>query len=724
MIYYQWNLYVKARLQYITLFKNLNVSKPLIYLFKPALGIYLILASTLALAQSHEVIVLIDTSGSMVETDPQNLRRPAVRLLSQMLPQETQASIAVFDSKAQSLLPFSTVDAQWKDKASQQSLNIHSKGQRTNIEAGLKYALNSFSKDAKSQSIVLLTDGKIDVSKDSSQNMQSRETILNTLLPQLQQRSIQVHTIGLSQAVDKDLLQRLALGSNGMSAIAENADDLMKLFIRAFDQSIATDRVPLNDNTFSVDQSVKEFTVLVFRGAENKPSELITPSKKVLSANNVMNSRWFSDKQYELITVSEPEAGQWQLVADTDPNNRVTVVSNLQLEVEGLPNNILKGQLVDLTFSLRDDNGVITNPALLSLLDINFKQDILGATPQSLTAAVTSHSNDKVLTPQDGLFHAKLAKTLSPGEHIFTVTVDGKTFQRQESKRARVFAQALEALVSQTTSNNGEAEYLLTLVPIQGLTDPKSLDITAKVKLPSEKMVPLDLTQTEYGSWSTPVPASEGQAEYKVFVQVAGKSQTGQSFSVTQGPISVDYNQPLAQPMEPAGDLFDSLNDTGNAQEQAAFKESLPESKPQPEPMAAKPAAAVTPVPSAEVKAPEPISEETPAVVAEPTATSWFNGKNMLIAAIVVGNLLLLVGGIFLYRKIMRKAQAQSDEEDRELLASVESAQQKVKQIDMPKPAPAAETQAEDLSAEADKISNMLEDMDSKNHNQDDQASS
>ena len=63
---------------------------------------------------AHEVAILIDTSGSMIQNDPKNLRKPAIRLASQMLPMGSKAGIWLFDSRARTLIRFNDVTAQWK----------------------------------------------------------------------------------------------------------------------------------------------------------------------------------------------------------------------------------------------------------------------------------------------------------------------------------------------------------------------------------------------------------------------------------------------------------------------------------------------------------------------------------------------------------------------------------------------------------------------------------
>jgi hypothetical protein len=72
-----------------------------------------------------DIRVLVDVSGSMKTTDPQNLRIPALKLLAELLPANATAGIWVFDQKVVPLMPVATVTPQWKQKARASAAKIH-----------------------------------------------------------------------------------------------------------------------------------------------------------------------------------------------------------------------------------------------------------------------------------------------------------------------------------------------------------------------------------------------------------------------------------------------------------------------------------------------------------------------------------------------------------------------------------------------------------------------
>ncbi|KKN16602.1 hypothetical protein LCGC14_0974140, partial [marine sediment metagenome] len=50
----------------------------------------------LTLPESPDIRIIVDISGSMKETDPNNLRQPAVRLLARVLPEGSTAGVWTF----------------------------------------------------------------------------------------------------------------------------------------------------------------------------------------------------------------------------------------------------------------------------------------------------------------------------------------------------------------------------------------------------------------------------------------------------------------------------------------------------------------------------------------------------------------------------------------------------------------------------------------------------
>lgn len=127
--------------------------------------------------QNSDIRVLIDVSGSMKKNDPKNLRLPALRLLVGLLPAQTAAAVWNFGTKTKLLVPLGPSNEQWKIKANQASKTIHSKDLYTNIGLALDAAIAGWGDkkpDSAPRSIILLTDGMVDISKDDKKNIAER----------------------------------------------------------------------------------------------------------------------------------------------------------------------------------------------------------------------------------------------------------------------------------------------------------------------------------------------------------------------------------------------------------------------------------------------------------------------------------------------------------------------------------------------------------------------
>lgn len=400
--------------------------------------------STPTVAKATDVRVVIDISGSMKKNDPANLRQPALELLLQLLPATSKAGVWTFGQYVNMLVPHGEVNDDWKAKASGKAVNIRSNGLFTNIgEALEKAAYDQINPKPDYQThIILLTDGMVDIDKNSQKNQLERERILQRVLPEIGASGYTLHTIALSDHADKELLDHLALTTGGVSAVAHTADELMKVFLRIFDQTAPAEQLPLSNNRFLVDSSIEEFTALIFREPGSPPTRLVSPEGTEYQFEQKAESvSWYRTDQYDLVTIQQPMEGEWSVLADVAPDSRITIVSNLNLFVNPLPNNVFWDQALDLSLRMQDQEGVITDADFLQLLTItgavhqlDQKIDQKSDQEAGLQAdqkEVWQQLLSKETPPSDGIYSASLDVFHEAARYKLSVVVDGKSFQRQ-----------------------------------------------------------------------------------------------------------------------------------------------------------------------------------------------------------------------------------------------------------------------------------------------------
>jgi len=404
--------------------------------------------------------VLIDVSGSMKRTDPENLRSSALRLLVGLLPETATAGVWTFGKFVNMSVPLGGVNSAWRDKARIEANNIHSFGLFTNIEEALQLSTFDWNKPDPNvqRSIILLSDGMVDVSKNEVVNKQSRDRIINTILPRLGHSNVTIHTVALSSEADHELLELIAVSTDGWYEKVEDANKLQRAFLRLFEKSSPTDTLPIEDNIFEVDKSIEDMTLLVFRDKKSKATRILMPGGKSLSKDeHPKHIKWHHENGFDLITINAPEAGAWRIDSKIDPDNRVMVVTNLKLSANKLPNHLLKGEELFLSAKLLQDNAPINEKKLLKYVDFNYNHSKPANNASSVPVLEPLLDNGKNPDEKagDGIYNAELT-LLKEGKHQLSVISEGPTFKREAFFIVNVHANLLKAEIAQVDVSKEE----------------------------------------------------------------------------------------------------------------------------------------------------------------------------------------------------------------------------------------------------------------------------
>lgn len=497
---------------------------------------------------AYDVRVLIDVSGSMKQNDPANLRGPALKLLANLLPPDSQGGVWIFAEKTAELAPLAPIDNDWKQQATQVASKIHSKGLFTNIESALESATENWEIPAPNtkRSLILLTDGVVDVSKKPGTSEASRERIVSSLLPEIQQWGAEILTIALSENADRELLEKLAFDTDGWHESVTSAEQLQRIFLKMSNKAAPRDSVPLKGNKFTVDESVNEFSALVFRKPHSKPTRLIGPDQTpIVGDNPPQNVRWQHEQGYDLITVEQPTAGEWRLAADVDPANQVMIVTDLKLDVPQLPNFAAADQPLEVVASFTEKGNQINRDDFLDLIRVSLKQtDDLGR--ERVWNMTRNHAE----------FRQAVADTLTAGTQTFELIADGKTFQREFSHTMNIVENPVKVDISaDATSVPGRV--LITLEPDESILDPDSVEISATLLTApeaSESLTPVE----GYDGWQFAIDKPQENTRLVINIKASGKTLTGESIEPRMAPVVIDdklIDRLFALPEEAAIDI-------------------------------------------------------------------------------------------------------------------------------------------------------------------------
>lgn len=481
-----------------------------------------------ALPEPQDVRIVVDISGSMKDSDPDNLRQPAVRLLARMLPDNARGGVWTFGQYVNMLVPSGEVTPKWRDTAVKRSSKINSVALRTNIGEALEVASDDFYGDRRFDNthFILLTDGVVDISKDAAVNARERNRILDNVVERIRSRGATIHTIALSKNADLALLERLAVETGGTFSVAPDADALNRVFAETLNTAAPQPEVPIENKRFRISEDVHEFTALIFHEGDNQPLALMTPDRKRITHDqHPDNVRWYAEGAYDLITVDEPAEGEWQVDGELGEQSRVTVVSDLRMAVSPVPNFFYTGEPVSIDASFYDDDKPITNPDFLGVLDV------------SLTLSTQDgRSGSKTLSgdtpPADGVYSDTIEKLSEPGTYDLKLTADGKTFARQFT--ARITLRPPASVSVEGEGSGSGSQYVLEVRPEHPDLDRSNAMVGVRVQPPGQggdgdfEPVPFD---QKAGVWRKVIKPSAGNGDYEVHVRFQGSTTDGQALN-------------------------------------------------------------------------------------------------------------------------------------------------------------------------------------------------
>lgn len=431
--------------------------------------------------------VLVDVSGSMRKTDPHNLRTTASALLVDLLPEDADAAIWTFAGNPLSLMPHGPVDEIWRRQARYAIPNIHSRGQFTNMQRVLEDATADWrasdsepGEAAPSRALLLLTDGVVDVAGGATESARARNAILSEVVPALQSANVAVHTVALSEAADMVLLKKLAETTGGRFELAEDAEDLSRIFLRMFEQSVARETVALRDGRFNIDAAIDEFTLVAFTPSTDSPITLNSPDGTALTSGNPpANVRWRRDAGYVVVTVREPQAGEWRLDGAEDPDNRVMIVTELALVLASLPSVMLHDESIRVRFYLTEKGVPISRRDLLEMLEA----EVRVGDGASIAATLDAAGRFEALIPAE-------SQALEAGnEYPLVARISAKTFERVVSKRIRIVENPLSLSLTLIGQDDDAAQAGVALLVNEDLVRPDTVRMVLSEHRPNASRV-------------------------------------------------------------------------------------------------------------------------------------------------------------------------------------------------------------------------------------------
>lgn len=474
------------------------------------------------LAQANtQFRIIVDASGSMLISDPDKLTPEALRLISQLAPEdESTLGVWLFGEAPRVLFPEAKVNTETKAKLANFLRNYTTEDVQTDLEAIIRMLLDTADlgdlPTGFNRHWILVTDGMVDISLDEAVNDASRERILNELTTQLVERGVHLHTISIAGHTDKELLQSIALQTNATHTEVAFPDDLLDTFDRIFTQASPSEELPINGNQFSVDAAIEELTLLMFHEETRQP-RILTPSGETLPLKSNDKVSLSMSDHYTLITIQDPEQGLWSL-RDVDlDRSSVRVITNLSARTSVLSPIVFEGEPIRSVANLFEQENKITDNAILDLVTI--KQTLIHNNGDSRN---TLFSGDMVRLQDE--FEQEYEGIGEPGLYELISVVDGKTFARQIVQQFTV-----HPAIDFTGVPVGNETIRFSAKPVNLKLNLFASDITLLFSYPDGSSESTLMPLIGQGYWEKTLSVEAGRYA-KVKARLIGVTQSGRRF--------------------------------------------------------------------------------------------------------------------------------------------------------------------------------------------------
>jgi len=383
----------------------------------------------LADQKAVDAVVIMDSSGSMKKNDPNSLRKPAAKLFISLLNETDRASIMSFSDNGYPITYLNTLDSEENIQTTLKATDkVSTKGVYTNIHAAVERAHKILTENPSDRDpiIILLSDGKMDVGNNKKSIDLSSQLISETV-PKLNEANIKVYSIAFTEGSDQELLTTLSESTQGFCKVAANDEELHTAFTSIFEQSKQPDMLPLSENSFLADESIREITIVANKATPESKIFLEDPNGEKFDATvDNKNIKWFISDSFDMITIKKPVAGDWKILF-SDNDNKAYIVADMKMKskFDFIEENGIK-KLHAQAWLEKEGQTVSETTILDSItakLELSAPSEATSESPMGLAL------NDENMT---GIFVSNY-KPKENGTYFATVTLKSQTFERQKT---------------------------------------------------------------------------------------------------------------------------------------------------------------------------------------------------------------------------------------------------------------------------------------------------
>jgi hypothetical protein len=377
-----------------------------------------------------DVLLVMDSSGSMKKTDPGRRRVAAAKLFIALLGKDDRAGVISFSDAGYPVIGLTPAHSKpQQEKLFQAVDKVSSKGGYTNLHAALQTAQAMLAREGsagRAQYILLMSDGKMDTG-DRQRDAALAQKIHSELLPLVEKQGTRVYALAFTAASDSAIMRSMAAATHGQFRLAPTDKDLHAVFATFFESAKNPDMLPIDGGRFQTDSSIEEVNIVAFKdNADVKVSLEDQDGHRYSAAQPGNLIRWMPAADFDLITVPHPKPGTWKLLS-TSEQSKAYIVTDLGIATDTINTDLPANAEPVVRAWLTRDKVVVTQKEILA--STRFFAEI--KRPDGKTAKFSLFDNaelgDKIAG--DGIYAGSLEVYL-PGAHELRLIARNPTFER------------------------------------------------------------------------------------------------------------------------------------------------------------------------------------------------------------------------------------------------------------------------------------------------------
>jgi len=310
--------------------------------------------------------------------------------------------------------------------------------------------------------------------------------------------------------------------------------------------------LPIEGQRFRIDANVDEITLLFFREPVSAPLILIRPdgSKWYDSDYPLERVTWYTDPNFDMIKIVDPEPGPWQVAGRVDEKNKAVIVSSIRFEAEPLPQQLFENEQLKVEGVLYNGDERVKTARFREtvLLDVLFVSsnnpdfDNFGVDPKRV-AEFEDNGQGYDEVPGDGVFTGRFALDLVPGEYIPSYQLETPLYERS-FEDSPVIVEAQPITFEFELSEERGADNVLKVKVNDALIRPKSVAINGIISYPNGEERRFSVTQIEKFPHAVPLD-NLAYGKHRVELSVFATSQQGREIELALDDLSFISVEPV-----------------------------------------------------------------------------------------------------------------------------------------------------------------------------------